>query len=107
MTDILEFKVAKRRKDVLPFSLEGDDHVYQFVPPKQAKIFMGLLEGEGGSDQANMARSVFDWLGAGLGEDEVNVIIARLKDDDDDLDIDTLTDVITGLTEAIAARPTT
>lgn len=104
----LEFAVARRRRKKITFTLEGDEHVYEFNPPKQAKMFMPFLDenGDGISGEMGMVKALFDWLGAGLSEEDNARILARLRDEDDDLDFDSLSEVVMKLTEKITARPT-
>lgn len=107
MTD-LSFKVAARRREPITFDLGGDDYVYTFKPPKQAGVFMPIINATD-DDNAGMsaARAAFAWLDKGLSEKDQAHMEARLRDEDDDLDFDTLGDVINGLMEAVAGRPTT
>jgi hypothetical protein len=103
----LSFKVAARRRTPITFDLGGDDHVYTFLPPKQAGVFMPMLDAAN-DDAASMsaARAAFKWLDDGLGKEDQDHIEARLRDEDDDLDFDTLGEVINGLMEKVSGRPT-
>lgn len=111
----MEFSVAKRRKKPITFTLEGDPHVFSFKPPKDAVMLMPLLpvsdeEAENtGPLDANLAmtKSTFDWLSEGLNKKDNEIILKRLRDPEDDLDVDTLSDVVKALSEKVAARPTT
>lgn len=103
----LEFTVAKRRREAVTFKL-GDDHVYTFTPPKSAVMMMPLINPEEGEDTGlAITKSTFDWLGDGLSEEDNQRIQARLKDPEDDLDVDTLSEVVAGLSEKVGGRPTT
>lgn len=121
----LEFQVAKRRTQPITFRLGGDtllevahddvparygneDHEYVFTPPKSAVMLMPILEVDSTSDEGlGLTKATFDWLGSGLSQEDRERVIARLKDPQDDLDIDTLTEVVQALSERVAARPTT
>lgn len=105
----LSFKVPKRRKEVVTFTLEGSDHSYAFTPHKQADIFLPLMDGENdsGDNPFTQTRAIFSWLDAGLSESDRTHIEGRLRDEDDDLDFDTLGEVIKGLMEHVSKRPTT
>lgn len=104
MADALSFTTAKRAREAIPFTLDGEE--YQFTPPKDSIMVMPLLDG--GDAETGAMRGLFDWLGAGLPQEQTDRIITRLKDPEDDLDIDTLTEVIKGLQEAVSGgRPTT
>lgn len=103
----LSFKVAKRRRKPITFDLEGDDYEYSFSPPKQAGVFMPLFEGEDEIDEIQTSRAVFAWLDKGLSEEDRKHIEDRLRDEDDDLDFDTLGDVVKALMEKASGRPPT
>lgn len=111
----LEFKVAKRRTAPITFTLgvapgqkvtQQGSHVYSFTPPKSAVMMMPVLDVDEPTD-IGMTKATFNWLSEGLSEEDSDRIMARLRDKKDDLDIDTLADVIQGLSEQIAARPST
>jgi hypothetical protein len=102
----LSFKVAARRKDPVTFDLEGDKHVYSFTPPKQARVFMPLLAAGDDGDIAS-SKAVFEWLDDGLSEEDREHLEARLRDPEDDLDFDTLGEIVKGLMEKVSGRPTT
>ena len=124
MADLV-FDVAKKRKKPITFTLGGDnmllrkadpetetsekrgedDNVYSFTPPKTALMLMPILEG-GDPDGMGMTRATLNWLGEGLTEEENQRILARLKDPQDDLDVDNLTDIIKALSERVGGRPT-
>lgn len=100
-TMALEFKTAKKRKDVIEITIDGD--LYHFTPQKSAGAMLALAEG----DYAQMMKKTFDWLGDGLPEPEAERLINRLKDKDDDFDIADLQEVIRILQDEISGRPTT
>lgn len=104
MTTDIAFRVAKRRKDPITFTLEGNKHIYTFTPPKQATMVLPMLDSE---DELGAAKAAFSWLDLGLSQEDQDHIIARLKDDEDELDTDTIEEVVTGLVERVSARPTT
>jgi hypothetical protein len=100
----LDFKVAKRRRQPITFSLEGDDHEYSFKPPKTAAMVLPMLDSD---SDLGAAKAAFDWLDQGLSKEDQDRISARLKDEDDDLDIATIEEVVEALTERVTGRPTT
>jgi hypothetical protein len=131
----LEFEVAKRRTKPITFSLGGgnallqpaveadeeagveaqaevrgaDDHEYSFIPPKSALMLMPVIDGSASGDGGlAVTKATFDWLGEGLSLEDQKRINDRLKDNKDDLDIDTVSEVIKALSErASGGRPTT
>ena len=102
MSDI-SFKVAKRRKEVITFDLEGSDHQYEFTPPKQADMVLPMLDAD---SDLMAAKAAFEWLDNGLSEADQKHISDRLKDKEDDLDIDTIEEIVTSLVEHVSGRPT-
>lgn len=104
-----QFKVAARRTEPIPFTIEGDDHVYQFVPPKRAAMVLDAVGVNASDDDAvaNVIRQQFDWLGDGLGEEQAARIETRLRDPNDDLDVDVLQELLKWLLEQASGRPTT
>lgn len=97
----LEFTTAKKRRDPLDFTLDGE--TYHFTPTKTAGVVLALADG----DNTEVMKQTFDWLSHGLPDDEAQRLIDRLNDPDDDLDVDDLGTIISGLQEEIAGRPTT
>lgn len=103
----LEFTVAKRRQQPITFTL-GDDHEYVFNAPKSAVMMMPVFDStDDGVSELDITKSTFDWLGEGLSEEDSKRIKDRLRDPGDDLDIDTLSDVVKQLSEKVSARPST
>lgn len=99
----LDFQTAKRRKEPIPFVLDGEE--YEFTPQKNSLLVMPSMgEDLDGSEEL---RGIFDWLGAGLPDEQEQRIITRLKDPEDDLDLDMLNKVASALIEEISGRPTT
>jgi hypothetical protein len=100
----LKFGVAKRRTEPVTFELEGSDREYVFTPPKQAGMVLPMFEAITDIDEAKPA---FEWLDEGLSEEDREHIYARLKDPKDDLDIENIGEVVSGLVEFVSNRPTT
>jgi len=103
MTD-LSFKVGKRNTDPITFDLEGRDHTYTFVPPKQAVMVLPMLDAD---SELVAAKAAFEWLDLGMSEEDREHLLARLKDAQDDLDFPHVEEVVTALVERTSARPTT
>lgn len=109
----MEF-TPKKRKKVEPVTftlgLEPDQgeheepHVYNFNPPKQAAMMLPVLE-SGGSD-ASLVTGPVRWLIEGLGDDDTERIMGRLRDPDDDMDFEFLQGVINALVKQVSQRPT-
>lgn len=110
----LDFQVAIKRHEPIPFRLSvvdedgeptGEVEEYEFTPQKNSLMVMPMLDGDGGENET--IKAVFDWLGAGLPEEQSDRLKDRLRDPADPLDLDTLGNVIESLVEATGGRPTT
>lgn len=99
----LTFTTPARRTEPTTFTLDGE--TYEFTPPKTAGMVLDFI-GANGAGEVTAVKSLFDWLGDGLPDEQMEHLTSRLRDPDDDLDIDTLSDVARSLIEAVAARPT-
>lgn len=93
----LEFTTAKRRKDPISFTLDGHD--FTFNPPKLAGAVLDALDAE---DQG----ALLDWFAQGLSKEDEDFITARLRDPEDDLDVDDIGRIIQSLIEKVVGRPT-
>jgi len=101
----LSIKVKKRNKAVITFDIEGSDHQYAFTPPKQAEMVLPMLDSD---SDLEAAKAAFEWLDNGMSEDDRKHLSDRLRDKDDDLDIDAVEDIVTALVEKAGGdRPTT
>jgi len=101
----LSFRVATRRREVITFTLDGDEHEYKFNPPKVASMVMPLLEVK--ATDIDAARAAFDWLDRGMSQEDQDHLTARLRNEEDDLDFDIIEDIVEGLIEKVGGRPTT
>jgi hypothetical protein len=97
-------QVAARRKAPIPFDLGGNDHEYKFTPPKKAELVLPMLDAE---DDMEAAREAFAWLDKGMSEEDRDHLAKRLRDPDDDLDIDHVQDLVRLLVEEMGEDPTT
>lgn len=94
-----KFTTAAKARTAIEFEL--DEVKFKFTPPKEAAMIMPILEG--GGDEMAIVRAGLDWLKAGLHEDQYAIIVARLKDSEDDYDLSDFQDLIEYLIEAKAA----
>jgi hypothetical protein len=99
----ISFKVAARSRKPITFDL-GGGHEYTFTPPKQAEMVLPMLDAD---NDLEAARAAFEWLDKGMSEEDRAHLSARLRDPEDDLDIDVLEDVVSALVEQTGGRPTT
>lgn len=94
----LEFKSGTARRDPITFKLDDDE--FTFTPPKLAGA---VLEGlETGDDFG----ASLDWLRDGLPKDQAELIVHRLKDQNDTFDITDLGPIIEALIAKVTGRPT-
>lgn len=101
MSDLV-FKTAAKREhaEVVEFTL--DDDTYHFTAPKRFPLWLATNE-----SLVEQIRVQLNWLSAGLPDEEAARLLARFNDFDDDLGVEELVDVVRGLTEETAGRPTT
>lgn len=96
---------SKPRK---PLTFALDDRTFTFTPPKLAGMVLDLLDGSDDEEASNnAAQAAFDWLSDGLPEEESELLVARLRDPDDPLDLPDVVEIIRWLLGKVADRPTT
>lgn len=104
-TEARNFAVPKRVSQTITFTVGDEPYEYAFTPGKAATAILPVLEG---ADEQAFVKANFDWLGNGLPIEQRQHLIDRLKNPEDDLDVDTLNDIIQDLaTEVSGDRPTT
>lgn len=112
MATNMDFTPKKRKVKPITFTLglepgqdDGDTpYKYEFTPPKQAAMFMPVLDADGSETSALTAP--FKWLAAGLSDEDMERIYDRLRDPEDDLDFTFMQTVVNGLTAEAGKRPT-
>jgi hypothetical protein len=113
MASSMAFTTGTRKKDPIKFTVDGTP--FEFVPPKQADIF---LETVSGGTIISLTKETFDWLQEGLDahlvRDEGDTsplpsqyFIDRLKDKTDDFDVPDLESILEWLQKRSTGRPTT
>lgn len=98
MADILEFRTAKQRKEPIKFTIDEDE--FTFTPHKTAGMVLDILDDE------SELKAAFDWLDEGLPEDQSALLEKRLRDPEDDLDVDMVAEIIKFLISRVSGRPT-
>lgn len=93
----IEYTTAKRRKDPISFILDGREFV--FTPSKLAGPILSAIDSE---DEGAM----LDWFATGLSPDDEKFIVARLRDAEDDFDVDDIGNIVKMLVENVVGRPT-
>jgi len=94
----LEYTTAKNRKNPIPFMIDGREFV--FTPKKLAGPVLRMLDGD------NNVGGVLDWFAEGLTPEDEDFLSKRLADEEDELDIDTILEIVEGLIEQMVGRPT-
>lgn len=102
-----EFSTKSRERRQIEFTLDGE--TFTFTPPKRAELIMSVIAEDGlnskGTDTDSI-RDMLNWLGDGLGETQAASLLARLRDPDDDLDLDTVNEIARYLLGQSSNRPT-
>jgi hypothetical protein len=101
------FETKAREKQTVEFELDGE--VFRFTPPKRAELIMSVV-GTVGLDKASTdtdsVRDLMNWLGEGLSEEQSARLIDRLKDPEDDFDLDQINEIARFLLGQSSNRPT-
>lgn len=109
MTDeVIDIPVVPRERRQLTFNVGGE--IYAFRVPKLyglmdavAKIQDGA--NKGGAAEAAMFGKIEAWLFDALDKDQADRIRARLRDDDDDLDVEHLVALFQELVKVASKAP--
>lgn len=102
-----EFTTRKRNREQIQFSLDG--RVYTFTSQKLSLAMLPLVDttdDSGMPPQLRAVKSELDWLSLGLPDDEIEEIIGRLRDPDDDLELNDVTEVTKWLFKQVSGNPT-
>ena len=95
------YTTKRRERETIVFNIDDDE--FHFTPPKTAATTLDLVAAE---DDMDRVQIMFDWLGNGLPDEENELLIARLRDNDDGLDMDTLNELVGDLMSTATGRPT-
>lgn len=103
----LEFttKANRRKNPAIPFTLDGEK--FSFKPPKDSLLALAFMQASNhGEESAQAVKALFDYLDAGLSEEQAERIRHRLGDPKDNLDLETLGHIMRSLITEVAQRPT-
>lgn len=101
------FETKAREKQVVEFELDGE--TFRFTPPKRAELIMSVVGTVGldkTSSDTDSVRDLMNWLGEGLSEEQAQRIFDRLKDPEDDFDLDQVNEIARYLLGQSSNRPT-
>lgn len=93
----LEFTTAKRRHEPITFILDG--RAFNFTPPKLAGAVLDAMDSEDSG-------AMLDWFAGGLSDEDETFVANRMRDPDDDLDVDDIARIVQSLIEKVVGRPT-
>jgi hypothetical protein len=102
-----EFTTKERERKVVEFILDGETFV--FTAPKRAELIMSVVSNVGldaKSNDSDSVRDLLNWLGDGLSEEQSNKLLDRLKDPDDDFDLEQVNEIARYLLGQASNRPT-
>ena len=103
-----EFTTGERARQVVEFDLDGQR--FTFTVPKRAGLIMSVVTTVGidgkGSTESDSVRDLLNWLGDGLPEDQADQILNRLKDPDDNFDLEQINEIARYLLGQSSNRPT-
>jgi hypothetical protein len=102
MASNLTFTTAKRRTEPITFELDGREISY--TPQKLAGSILPMLDED--ATEADSLRAEVDWFENGLSADDAQWIEDRLRDPEDDFDMDGLSAIIKALFRQVNGRPT-
>lgn len=102
-----EFTTKERERQTVEFVLDGE--TYSFTPPKRAELIMSVVSASGldrPTTEADSVRDLLNWLGEGLGENQADRLMERLRDPDDDFDLAQINEIARYLLGQSSNRPT-
>lgn len=106
--DTLVFTSQVKRSRIKAISFTIDGEAFSFKPPKTAALVLPILSinFDDLEDPKNLTaiKERYDWLSAGLSDEQAARVEEKLRDPKDDFDLDDLNAVIDGLVTAAAAR---
>jgi hypothetical protein len=101
------FETKAREKQVIEFELDGES--FRFTPPKRAGLIMSVVGTIGldtTSSDTDSVRDLLNWVGEGLSEEQGQRFVDRLKDPDDDFDLEQMNEIARYLLGQSSNRPT-
>jgi hypothetical protein len=102
-----DFITKQRERTIIEFTLDGEP--FSFTPPKKAQLIMSAITTIGldkASTDGDSVRDLLNWLGEGLGDEQAERVLGRLRDPDDDFDLDAVNDIARHLLGQSSNRPT-
>jgi hypothetical protein len=104
---VKSFETKAREKQVVEFELDGE--TFRFTPPKRAELIMSVVSSvglDGRATETDSVRDLLNWIGEGLSEEQSERILGRLRDQDDDFDLEQLNEIARYLLGQSSNRPT-
>jgi hypothetical protein len=105
--DVVKIEVKPRPARKLTFDLGGE--IYTFSIPKVYGLIETIKEAQigtgSGVQDAEAFGKIEDWLFSSLSLEEAQRIKERLRDEEDDLDLEHVLEIFQALTKAASDRP--
>ena len=102
-------QITTTEKELKIVDLEVDGRPIRFEVPKRSGLIMSVVE-KVGLDARNLdtdsTRDLLNWLGEGMSEEDGEWILARLKDPEDDFDLEEVNKIAKAILGESTNRPT-
>lgn len=102
-----QFTTKEKEQKEVDFELDGRQ--IHFVVPKRSGLIMSVVNNVGLNGRnldTDSTRDLLNWLGEGMSEEDAEWILGRLKDPDDDFDLEDINDIAKHLLGQGSNRPT-
>jgi len=102
-----DITTKQRERQSVEFTLDGE--TFTFTSPKRAELIMSAITTVGldkTSTDGDSVRDLLNWLGEGLGDEQAERILGRLRDPEDDFDLDQVNEIARFLLGQSSNRPT-
>lgn len=102
-----QFETKEKEAKVVEFELDG--RALRFTVPKRSGLIASVVNNVG-LDSRNLdtdsTRDLLNWLGDGLSDEDGQWIFDRLKDPDDDFDLEEINEIAKYILGQTSNRPT-
>lgn len=99
------FSITSKKRETVTIEIDG--HPYRVKPPKSGLSMKLAIRGKTAEENpAGLVEAIDEWIMSAFGLAQGSQIQLRIADDDDDLDVDTLMQVMEKLGEVETGDPT-
>ena len=102
-----EFTTKERERTPIEFVLDGE--TFKFTPPKRSGLIISVVSKtglDGRASDADSVRDLLNWIGDGLSDEQAERLLERLRDPDDDFDLENVNEIARYLLGQSSNRPT-